>query len=113
MTKVGQVQVFIPFQRWRMRALVWLIVSGRRDEVEQMKDEVLTGYPVAGSMAQMWDEQPAGKPVAEPMGQIQDDPEQLAEDLATGLAGTGAPSRVHQSFSQYKTTRCPNPNLAS
>jgi len=75
-----------------------------------MKDEVLTGSPVAGLMAQMWDEQLVGKPAAGLMEQIQ--VEQFAGDLAAGLAGTPAPSRAHQSFSQCKMTQCPNPNLA-
>jgi hypothetical protein len=100
----------ILFQRWRMHALVWSIWSGRGDEVEEMKDEELTGSPVAGIMAQMWDEQLAGKPAAELMEQIQD--EQFAGDLAAEIVGTGAPPRAHQSFSRCKTTQCPNPNLA-
>ena len=101
---------FIPFQRWRMHALVWSNWSGQGDEVEQMKDKELKIFPVVGLMVQMWDEQLAGKPAAGLMEQIQD--EQLAGDPAAGIADTSAPSRAQQSFSQCKMTQCPNPNLA-
>ena len=67
-----------------------------------MKDKELTASPVAGIVAQLWDEQLAGRPAAELMEQIQD--EQFAGDLAAVIAGTGAPSRAHQSFSQCKMT---------
>jgi len=120
-------EFLILFQRWRMHALVWSIWSDRGDEVEQMKDEELTGSPVAGLMTQMWDEQLVGKPAVGLMEQIQDEQlagkpaaglmgqiqvEQFAGDLVAGLAGTDTPPRAHQSFSRCKTTQCPNPNLA-
>jgi hypothetical protein len=97
-----------PFQRWRIYALAWSIRPGRGNEVEQMQDEELAGSPVAGLMAQMQDEKLAGTPAAGPMEQIQGEP--LVGDLAAVLAGTGAPSRAQRSFSQCKTTHCPNPN---
>jgi hypothetical protein len=81
--------------------------------MEQIRDEKLTKMPAAGLMAQIRDEQLTGTPVAGLMEQMQD--EQVEGYLATGLAGTGAPSRAHQriqSFSQCKMTPCPNPNLA-
>ena len=61
-------------------------------------------------MALMRDENLGGKPAAGLMEQIQD--EQFAEDLAAGIADSGAPSRAHQSFSQCEMTQCPKcPNL--
>ena len=61
-------------------------------------------------MAQMLDEQWAGTPAAGLMERIKD--EQLAGDLAAGIAGTGAPSRSHQNFLLCKMTQCLNRNLA-
>ena len=112
-----------------MHPLVWSIWSDRGNEVyEQIQDEelALAGSPVAGLMAgderpelagkpvaglKAGDEQLTGKPAAGLMEQIQD--EEFAGYLAAGLAGTNAPARrAHQSFSQCKMTRFPNPNFA-
>ena len=80
--------------------------------MEVMQGEELEKSPAAELMAEIRDEQLAGTPAAGLMEELQDEQLPEAGDLAAGVAGTGAPSRAHQSFSRCKMTQRPNPNLA-
>ena len=112
MIKSSKSRFFILFQSWRMHAPAWLVLSGWENEMEEMQDEELDKSPAAGLMVEIRDEQLAGTPAAGLMEEIQEEQLPVAGDLAVGLAGTGAPSRAHQSFSRCKMTQRPNPNLA-